>query len=51
MEVTVLAGMNLATVFGFALIVVALIQALIYDRLCRNREAKLVGQDDEGGDS
>ncbi len=51
MELTVLAGLNLATVYGFALIVVALIQALIYDKLCRAQEAKLAGPDDEGGDS
>ena len=50
MEMTVLAGMNLATVYGFALIVVALIQALIYDGLCRAQEARLAVQDDEGGD-
>ena len=49
MESTVLAGMNLATVYGFALIVVAPIQALIYDWLCRAQEAKLAGLDDEGG--
>jgi len=49
MELTVLAGMNLATVYGFALIVVALIQALIYDVLCRAQEAALAGQSDEGG--
>ena len=51
MEIPVLAGMNLATVFGFALIIVALIQALIYDRLCRNEEARLADQDDDGGDA
>jgi uncharacterized membrane protein (DUF485 family) len=51
MESTVLAGMNLATVFGFALIVVALIQALVYDGLCRAQEAKLADQSDEGGQS
>jgi len=39
MELIVLLGMNLATVYGFALIVVALILALIYDGLCRAREA------------
>lgn len=38
MEAIVLWGMNLATVYGFALIVVALILALIYDRLCRGQE-------------
>jgi hypothetical protein len=51
MEITVVAGMNLATVFGFALIVVALIQALVYDALCRAQEARLATPTDEGGDS
>jgi hypothetical protein len=51
MEITVFAGLNLATVFGFALIVVALLQALVYDALCRAQEARLAGQDDKGGDS
>lgn len=39
MAVIVLAGLNLATVYGFALIIVALIEALIYDWLCRKKEA------------
>jgi len=51
MEITVFAGLNLATVFGFTLIIVALLQALVYDALCRAQEAKLAGPDDEGGDS
>lgn len=41
MEKSVLWGMNLATVYGFALIVVALAQALVYDALCRKREQRL----------
>jgi hypothetical protein len=51
MEKTVLAGMNLATVFGFTLIVVALLQALVYDSLCRGQEARLADPAGEGGDS
>ena len=39
----VLAGLNLATVYGFALIVVALIEALVYDWLCRKKEAYYEG--------
>ena len=35
----VFAGLNLATVYGFTLIIVALIEALIYDWLCRKKEA------------
>lgn len=38
MERSVVAGMNLATVYGLALIVVALAQALVYDALCRKQE-------------
>jgi len=41
MENVVLWGMNLATVYGFALIIVALIEALVYDWLCRRRERAL----------
>lgn len=41
MEITVFAGLNLATVFGFGLIIVALILALIYDVLCRGKEEAL----------
>ncbi|HCU34763.1 MAG TPA: hypothetical protein DGT21_04730 [Armatimonadetes bacterium] len=51
MEMIVFAGLNLATVFGFALIVVALIQALVYDWLCRAQEARFADQSDEGGQS
>jgi hypothetical protein len=40
MAATVFAGLNLATVYGFALIIVALIEALIYDALCRKKEAE-----------
>ena len=35
MEVTPLAGVNLAILFGFALIVAALVLALLYGWLCR----------------
>ena len=41
MGMTVVAGLNLATVFGIALIVGALIEALVYDALCRRKEAEL----------
>ena len=50
METTVFAGLNLATVYGFALIVIALVQALVYDALCRARERRLAPDSDgEGG--
>ena len=41
MEKTVFAGLNFATVYGFALIIVALLQALVYDAMCRAQERKL----------
>lgn len=40
MEINVL-GVNLATAYGFGLIVVALLEALVYDWLCRRMERKL----------
>ena len=50
MEATVL-GLNLATVYGFGLIVVALIEALIYNWLCRRKEQALdAGQTQQGQD-
>jgi len=39
MAAIVFAGLNLATVYGFTLIIVALIEALVYDWLCRKKEA------------
>lgn len=41
MEKIIFAGLNLATVYGFALILVALLQALIFDAMCRAREHQL----------
>jgi uncharacterized membrane protein (DUF485 family) len=41
----VFAGLNLATVYGFALIVVALVEALIYDAMCRKKEAEVAKAD------
>ncbi|OGR70121.1 MAG: hypothetical protein A2089_10455 [Elusimicrobia bacterium GWD2_63_28] len=39
MEKTVFLGLNLAVVFGFGLIVFALIEALIYNHMCGIHEA------------
>ncbi|KAF0111956.1 MAG: hypothetical protein FD147_470 [Chloroflexi bacterium] len=39
MAAIVFAGLNLVTVYGFALIIVALIEALVYDWFCRRKEA------------
>lgn len=48
MEVIVLAGLNLAIVYGFGLIIMALVMALIYGWMCR-REDESAGVD--GGDA
>lgn len=39
MEKTVFFGLNLAVVYGFALILFALIEALIYNHMCGSHEA------------
>lgn len=41
MATIVVAGLNLATAYGMALIVLALIQALIYNRKCHRKEEAL----------
>lgn len=41
MEIMVISGLNLATVYGFLLIVGALILALIYNSLCSSKEKLL----------
>lgn len=41
MGTIVLAGLNLATVYGMGLIVLALVQALVYNVMCRRKEAEL----------
>ena len=50
MEVTPLAGVNLAVLFGFGLIAVALIEALIYGWLCkRPADDEASGEPPAGG--
>ena len=41
MEKIVCFGLNLAIVYGFSLIIIALIMALIYNHLCTKRERAL----------
>lgn len=48
METTVLLGLNLATVYGFALIIVALLQALVYNAICLTRESAMEAGSKEG---
>lgn len=45
MEMTVFAGLNLAVVYGFALIIFALVIAVIYNHLCTKAENRLNGED------
>ncbi len=46
MAKTVFMGLNLATCYGFALIIVALIAALIYNAMCSRKEAELADKTD-----
>ncbi len=41
MGAIVFLGLNLATVYGFLLIIVALIEALIYNYMCHKKEVEL----------
>jgi len=41
METVIVAGLNLAVVYGFSLIIIALILALIYNSACSKRELAL----------
>jgi uncharacterized membrane protein (DUF485 family) len=49
MEAVVLAGLNLAVVYGFGLIVFALLLALVYNRACGRMEKRLQREKPEGG--
>lgn len=46
----VFVGLNLATVYGFALIIVALLQALVYSSLCGKQERLLEAKANEEGE-
>ncbi|MBN01476.1 MAG: hypothetical protein CMJ77_20365 [Planctomycetaceae bacterium] len=45
MEITPLAGVNLAILYGFGLILAALLLAVVYGVLCRNEEETSGGSD------
>jgi len=47
MEKTIFLGLNLAVIYGFALIIIALILALIYNHACVLKENELNNQDGE----
>ncbi|MCK7499585.1 MAG: DUF485 domain-containing protein, partial [Comamonadaceae bacterium] len=41
MEIVLFGGLNLAVVYGFGLIIFALLLALVYSRACGRREKRL----------
>lgn len=51
METPVLWGMSLAVVYGFGLIVLALVLALVYNAMCGREETRLRKADQEGGNA
>ena len=50
MEKEIVFGLNLACTYGFGLIIVALIMALIYNQMCQKQEAILNTQGAQGED-
>jgi uncharacterized membrane protein (DUF485 family) len=46
METIVIFGLNLAVVYGFGLIILAIVSGLLYNRFCNKAEARL--NNDEG---
>ena len=51
MEETIVFGLNLAVVYGFGLIILSLIMALIYNTLCVKKEKELNGKNTQGKDN
>ena len=47
MEATIVLGLNLAVVYGFGLIIIALAMALIYNAFCSRKEAELAPDEGE----
>ena len=50
MGIIIIRGLNLAVVYGFGLIVFAMVLALIYNWMCSRKEKELDAQQGEGGD-
>ena len=48
MDATLFAGLNVAVIYGFGLILLALILALAYNRACGKKEATLAEPQKEG---
>lgn len=47
MEITPVAGMNLAILYGFGLIIAALVLALIYGAICKGEDTSLQGNSND----
>ncbi len=50
METKIIFGLNLAVVYGFGLIILSIIMALIYNSLCVRKEKALNGKSLQRGD-
>ena len=50
MEKVVFAGLNLAVVYGFGLIILALVLALIYNAMCTREEKRVNNLPEKGGE-
>jgi uncharacterized membrane protein (DUF485 family) len=48
MEKTIMFGLNLAVVYGFGLIILSLVMALIYNAMCMRKEKALNGSSTQG---
>lgn len=51
MEATPIAGLNLAILYGFGLIIGALVLSLVYGALCTSEDASDEASSTEGGDA
>lgn len=51
MEAIVFAGLNLAVVYGFGLIVTAIVMGLVYNGLCTKKELEMQAADEAKGDN
>ena len=50
MEKIIFSGLNLAVIYGFGLIIIALILALIYNHLCQKKEKEFSMNSEEKGE-
>ena len=48
METPIVFGLNLAVAFGFGLIILALVMALIYNQMCSHKEAETDAEAENG---